>query len=127
MRKTFSSGSQLEADYAYSRAVVDGEWVFVSGTTGLNYATGEISDDVVEQAEQTFRNIKAVLDEAGASLDDTVRVQYSFTDRADIAPTAPVMKKWLGHVRPASTAVLTGLIDPRMKIEIEVTIKKQES
>ncbi len=124
MRRTISSGSRLEADYAYSRAVVDGDWVFVAGTTGMNYDTGEMSDDVVEQAEQTFRNIERVLDEAGASIDDTARVQYTVTDRADMAAVAPVLARRFGAARPAATAVIAGLIDPRMKIEIEVTVRR---
>ena len=124
MRRTISTGSRFETDYAFSRAVVDGDWVFVAGTTGMNYDTGEMSDDVVEQAEQTFRNIERVLGEAGASIDDTVRVQYTVTDRADMVAVAPVLAKWFGAARPAATAVIAGLIDPRMKIEIEVTVRR---
>ena len=125
MRRTISSGSRLEADYAFSRAVVDGDWVFVAGTTGMDYGTGGISDDVAEQAEQTFRNIQRVLDEAGASLGDTVRVQYTLTDAADLPALEPVMHRWFDTVRPAATAVIAGLVDPRMKIEIEVTVRKR--
>ena len=124
MRRTISTGSRFETDYAFSRAVVDGDWVFVAGTTGMNYDTGEMADDVVEQAEQTFRNIERVLDEAGASIDDTVRVQYTVTDRADMLAVAPVLAKRFGAARPAATAVIAGLIDPRMKIEIEVTVRR---
>ena len=124
MRRTISTGSRFETDYAFSRAVVDGDWVFVAGTTGMNYDTGEMSDDVVEQAEQTFRNIERVLAEAGASIDDTVRVQYTVTDRADMVAVAPVLAKRFGAARPAATAVIAGLIDPRMKIEIEVTVRR---
>ena len=125
MRRTISSGSQLEADYAFSRAVVDGDWVFVAGTTGMNYDTGEMPDDAEAQAEQTFRNIARVLDEAGASIDDTVRVQYTLTDASDLPALAPVMHRWFDKVRPAATAVIAGLVDPRMKIEIEVTVRKR--
>ncbi len=124
MRRTISTGSRFETDYAFSRAVVDGDWVFVAGTTGMNYDTGEMSDDVVEQAEQTFRNIERVLAEAGASIDDTVRVQYTVTDRANMVAVAPVVAKWFAAARPAATAVIAGLIDPRMKIEIEVTVRR---
>ena len=124
MRRTISSGSRLEADYAYSRAVVDGDWVFVAGTTGMDYESGAISGDVAEQAERAFRNIERVLAEAGASIDDTVRVQYTLTDRADMAALAPVLGRWFGRARPAATAVIAGLIDPRMKIEIEVTVRR---
>ncbi len=124
MRKLISSGSRFEADYAYSRAVVDGDWVFVAGTTGMNYSEGTISDDVVEQAEQAFRNIEQVLKESEASINDTVRVQYTLTDSADMQRLMPVIQKWFGVVRPAATAVVAQLIDPRMKIEIEVTVRK---
>jgi len=127
MRKKISSGSDLEARFAYSRAIVDGDWVFVSGTTGLNYATGEISDDVAEQAEQTFRNIDEALKEAGASLDDAVRVQYTLVDADDMTAIAPVLNKWLGNARPAATAIIARLLDPRMKVEVEVTIKKADN
>ena len=127
MRKTVSSGSRLEADYAYSRAVVDGDWVFVAGTTGMNYDTGEMPDDAAEQAEQAFRNIERVLAEAGASLDDTARVQYTVTDAAHMAAAAPVLKRRFDKVRPAATAVIAGLVDPRMKIEIEVTVRKRSA
>ncbi len=125
MRKLISSGSRLEADYAYSRAVVDGDWVFVAGTTGMNYSEGTISDDVVEQAEQAFRNIEQVLKESEASINDTVRVQYTLTDSADMQRLMPVMHEWFGIARPAATAVIAQLIDPRMKIEIEVTVRKR--
>lgn len=124
MRKKISSGSQLEADYAYSRAVVDGDWVFVAGTTGMNYETGEMANDAVEQAEQAFRNIERILAEADASIDDTVRVQYTLTDAGDLPALAPAMHRWLGKARPAATAVIAGLVDPRMKIEIEVTVRR---
>lgn len=124
MRRTISSGSQLEADYAYSRAVVDRDWVFVAGTTGMDYETGEMADNAAKQAEQAFRNIERVLAEAGASIADTVRVQYTVTDPAHMAAAAPVVCKWFGQTRPAATAVVAGLMDPRMKIEIEVTVRR---
>lgn len=125
MRKAISSGSRLEADYAYSRAVVDGDWVFVAGTTGMDYATGDMPDDAAAQAEQAFRTIERILNEADASIEDTVRVQYTLTDAADLPALQPVMHRWLDTVRPAATAVIAGLVDPRMKIEIEVTVRKR--
>ena len=122
-----SSGSELEARFAYSRAVVDGDWVLVSGTTGMNYATGEMPPGIVEQAEQAFENIQAALTEAGASMADVLRHRTFVTDPAEVEALAPVFEKWLGEVRPASTLVITGLVDPRMKIEIEVTARKGAS
>ncbi len=124
MRKLISSGSSFEAEIGYSRAVVDGDWMFVSGTTGFDYATMKISDDVAEQADQTFRNIQAAMVQAGFSLADSVRVHYLFPNADDFKLCWPVFKKYLGDVRPAATMFVAGLADPRMKIEIEVTAKK---
>ncbi len=125
MRKLISSGSKFESEIGYSRAVVDGEWIFVSGTTGFDYATMKISEDVAEQADQTFRNIKAAMEQAGFSLADIMRVHYLFPDAKDFEPCWPVFKKYLGDIRPAATMFVAGLADPRMKIEIEVTAKKR--
>lgn len=125
-RKQISSGSALEARFAYSRAIVDGEWVFVSGTTGMNYQTGDMPEGIAEQAEQTFQNIDRALTEAGATMADVVRYRTYVTDPAEVDALAPVFNKWLGEVRPASTLVVTALTDPRMKIEIEVTARRRE-
>ena len=125
MRKLISSGSTFEAAIGYSRAVVDGDWMFVSGTTGFDYATMKISDDVAEQADQTFRNIKAAMEQGGFQLADIVRVHYLLPDAADFEKCWPVLQKYLGDVRPAATMFAAGLADPRMKIEIEVTAKKR--
>jgi enamine deaminase RidA (YjgF/YER057c/UK114 family) len=124
MRKLISSGSSFEKSMAYSRAVVDGDWMFVSGTTGFNYDTMTISDSVVEQADQCFRNIAKAMEQGGFSLADTVRVHYLLPDAKDFEPCWPVMQKYLGDVRPAATMFVAGLVDPRMKIEIEITAKK---
>lgn len=124
MRKLISSESSFESSIGYSRAVVDGEWMFVSGTTGFNYADMTISDDVAEQADQTFLNIIAAMDQAGFSLADAVRVHYLLPNAADFEKCWPVLKKYLGEVRPAATMFVAGLADPRMKIEIEITAKK---
>lgn len=121
-----SSGSPNEEKAGYSRAVVRDGWVFVAGTTGFDYAAGTIEDDVVAQAEQTFQNIKWALDQCACPLGNVVRVQYTLTDAAYFEPCMPVMKKWLGNPAPAATAVIAGLVDPRMKIEIEVTAKLPE-
>jgi enamine deaminase RidA (YjgF/YER057c/UK114 family) len=112
---------------AYSRAVVEGDWIFVSGTTGFNYATMEISEDVAAQAEQTFLNIKAAMEKAGFGLEHIVRVHYILPKADDFPACGPVLKKFLGDVRPAATMIVAGLADPRMKIEIEVTGKKRGS
>ncbi|MEK9754708.1 MAG: RidA family protein, partial [Rhodospirillaceae bacterium] len=105
-------------------AVVDGEWVFVSGTTGFDYAKGEISDDVTEQTQQIFRNIELAVAEAGAKLADVVRAHYIVTDLAHWAPASTVIGEMFGDVRPAATAIVAGLVDPRMKVEIEVTARQ---
>jgi enamine deaminase RidA (YjgF/YER057c/UK114 family) len=120
-RRLISSGSKFEAEMAYSRAVVQGDWIFVSGTTGFDYAAMTISDDVAEQAEQTFKNIEAAMKQAGFSLADAVRVHYLLPDAADFPKCHAVMRKYLGDVRPAATMFVAGLADQRMKIEIEVT------
>ena len=124
-RQLISSGSQFEAQMAYSRAVVAGDWVFVSGTTGFDYATMRISDDVVEQARQCLENIAHALREAGAGLQDVVRVTYVLPNGADFEPCWPVLRQYFGDVRPAAMMISAGLADPRMKIEIEVTAIKQ--
>jgi len=120
-RRLISSGSTFEEAIGYSRAVVDGGWVHVSGTTGFDYSTMTISEDVVEQVEQCLRNIDAALREAGASIADVVRVRYIFPDRADFEPCWPVLRRWFGEVRPAATMLMCGLSDPRMRVEIEAT------
>jgi enamine deaminase RidA (YjgF/YER057c/UK114 family) len=126
-RKLISSGSRFEAEIGYSRAVVDGEWIFVSGTTGFDYATMTIADDVVAQCEQAMRNIDAALKEAGAAMADIVRVRYIVLRREDFEPCWPVLKKYLGEVRPAATMIEAGMSDPRMKIEIEVTARRRKT
>ncbi len=124
-RRFMTSGSSFERDIGYARAVVDGEWIFVSGTTGFDYAAGTIADDVVEQCRQCLRNIAVAMEEAGFSLGDAVRVHYLFPDRADFEPCWPLLREAFGGVRPAATMMVAGLADPRMKIEIEVTGKRR--
>ena len=124
-RRLISSGSTFEHEIGYSRAVVAGEWVFVSGTTGFDYATMTIEDDVVAQAEQTVRNIEHALREAGASLADVVRVHYILPSAAEFPRCWPVLRSAFGEIRPAATMIEAGLSDPRMKIEIEVTALKR--
>lgn len=122
-RRLVSSGSTFERDIGYSRAVVDGEWVFVSGTTGFDYATMTISDDLEQQAEQCLRNIAAALGQAGAAMADVVRVTYLLPRAEDFPQCWPVLRRWFGEVRPAATMMSVGLADPRMRIEIEVTAR----
>jgi enamine deaminase RidA (YjgF/YER057c/UK114 family) len=122
-RRLISSGSTFEEQIGYSRAVVDGEWVFVSGTTGFDYATMTISDDVVAQADQCLRNIADALAQAGATMADIVRVNYILPNATDFPACWPTLKRYLGDVRPAATMIAAGLADPRMKIEIQVTAR----
>jgi len=122
-RTLISSGSRFEDQIGYSRAVVDGDYVWVSGTTGYDYKAMTIVPDAVGQATQCFENIAAALTEAGASLDDVVRVLFIVPDRADWEPCWPVIKRYLGGARPASTLIHAGLQTDAMRIEIEVTAK----
>ena len=120
-KKLISSGSTFEQQIGYSRAVAMGEWVFVSGTTGFDYAAMTIPEDVVQQAEQCMKNIDAALQEADAGVADVVAVTYTLPDAQDFEPCWPVLRKYFGEVRPAATMISASLADPRMKIEIEVT------
>ena len=124
-RKLISSGSSFEAQIGYSRAVVDGEWVFVSGTTGFDYATMTIAEGVAAQTEQCLRNIVQALGQAGARLEDVVRATYILPVAAEFEQCWPVLRKYFGDIRPAATMISAGLLDPRIRIEIEVTAKKQ--
>jgi enamine deaminase RidA (YjgF/YER057c/UK114 family) len=124
VRRLISSGSSFERDIGYSRAVVDGDLVFVSGTTGFDYRTMTISGEVVEQAEQCMRNIVEALVEAGSRIEDVVRVRYILPKLEDFEPCWPVLRRYFGEIRPAATMISAGLSDPRMRIEIEVTAVK---
>ncbi|MFD3585893.1 RidA family protein [Streptomyces sp. NPDC058683] len=123
-RQVILSGSVFEEQIGYARAVVDGDWVHVSGTTGFDYAEMTISEDVVEQAEQCLRNIGAALAEARCGFKDVVRVRYLLPAREDFEPCWPVLRRVFGDVRPAATMMVCGLADPRMKIEIEVYARR---
>lgn len=120
-RRLISSGSSFERDIGYSRAVVQGDWVFVSGTTGFDYKTMTISGDLAEQTEQCLRNIDAALHQAGATLADVVRVTYVLPDADQFPQCWPILRRYFGEIRPAAMMISAGLADPRMKIEIEVT------
>ena len=123
MVKRISTGSPFEQKIGYSRAVVDGDWVFVSGTTGFDYATMTISPDLAEQTERCLQNIEAALAEAGASLRDVVRVMYVLPNAAEFPQCWPILRRYFGEIRPASMMISAGLADPRMRIEIEVTAR----
>jgi enamine deaminase RidA (YjgF/YER057c/UK114 family) len=122
-RRLISSGSTFEAQIGYSRAVVDGDWIFVSGTTGFDYSNMSLADEVVAQAEQTMRNIGAALAEAGAGFADVVRVTYILPDADEFPKCWPVLRRYFGEVRPAATMISAGLVDKRLRIEIEVTAR----
>jgi enamine deaminase RidA (YjgF/YER057c/UK114 family) len=126
-RQRISSGSTFEELAGYSRAIVDGDWVFVSGTTGFDYKAGTIAPDAVEQTHQCFRNIQWALEQAKSGLKDMVRIQIHITDPADFAKIAPVIGQYCREARPANTTVVAQLVDPRMKIEIEVTARRDMS
>ena len=123
MRRLISSGSSFEQVAGYSRAVVDGDYVHVAGTTGFDYATMTIAADPVAQTHQCFRNIAAALEQAGCALDDVVRVHYYLTEAALFETVAPIFGQYFARARPAATALICGLVDPRMAIEIEVTAR----
>lgn len=126
-RRRLSTGSTFEQDIGYSRAVVvddrDGAWVFVSGTTGFDYVTMTIAHDVVTQCEQVLATLRAVLAEAGGSLDDVVRARYLVTDRDDFVACHALLATAFASARPAATMAVVGLSDPRMRIEVEVTAR----
>jgi enamine deaminase RidA (YjgF/YER057c/UK114 family) len=125
-RRLISQGSPFEAKIGYSRAVVDGAWIFVAGTTGYDYATMTLSEDPAEQTRQTLRNIGWALDAAGASFADVVRVRYIVTDRADWPKCWDALQEVFGDVRPAATMIVADLQEPEMKIEIEVTARRRD-
>ena len=123
--RLIASGSTFETEVAYSRAVVDDDWIFVAGTTGFDYSTMSISSDVVEQTEQAFRNIDAALRQAGSALTDVVRVTYILPDAREFPRCWPVLRKYFGDIRPAATMISAGLADERLRIEIEVTARRR--
>lgn len=124
-RRLISSGSTFEQEIGYSRAVRDGKWIFVSGTTGFDYRTMTIPDGIAEQTEQCLRNIASALAEAGATLADVVRVTYIVPNASEFKETWPILRRYFADIRPAATMISAGLADPRMRIEIEVTARKR--
>ncbi|MEM7122925.1 MAG: RidA family protein [Pseudomonadota bacterium] len=125
MRRKIYSGSAFEELAGYARAVVDDDWIFVSGTTGYDYATGDISPDAVEQTRQCFRNISEALERAGSSLADVVRVVIYIVEQDDFEAIARVVGEHFRDIRPANTTVICALTKPEMKVEIEVTARRQ--
>jgi len=125
-RKLVSSGSDFEKVMGYSRAVVQGDWCFVSGTTGYDYTTMTMPESVADQARNCFKTISAVLEGEGFSLSDAVRVQYTIKDVALVDDVVPALGKFLSDIRPAATMVVADLIKPEMKIEIQVTAFRGE-
>ncbi|KAH7382015.1 endoribonuclease [Cadophora sp. MPI-SDFR-AT-0126] len=123
-RKNITSHSEFEDVIGYSRAVVTGSWIEVSGTTGVHYDTGFIAPSVIEQTEQAFINIAAALEQAGATLRDVVRVRYILPDKKEFSQIWPTLRAVWGHVRPAATMMEAGLMNDEMKIAIEVTARK---
>jgi enamine deaminase RidA (YjgF/YER057c/UK114 family) len=123
-KRLISSGSAFEAVAGYSRAVVEGAYVHVAGTTGFDYAAMTIADDAAAQAHQCFRNIDGALQQAGCTLDDVVRVRYYLVDAGSFKTLAPIFGEYFARARPAATAIICGLVDPRMKIEVEVTARR---
>lgn len=121
--RRISSGSVFEERIGYCRAVVSGDWVFVSGTTGFDYATMTLAEDVVPQCEQALTNIEVALRHAGATLGDVVRVRYIVPNPADFEACWPALRRAFGAAPPAATMIVAGLLDPRMRIEIEVTAR----
>jgi enamine deaminase RidA (YjgF/YER057c/UK114 family) len=126
VRERISQGSTFEEQIGYSRAVVDGRWVFVAGTTGFDYSTMTISDDIVEQVDQTLANIDDALTRAGSCAADVVRTTYYLPDADDFEACWPSLRAYFNEARPAATMLVVGLSDPRMKIEVEVTALKPE-
>jgi enamine deaminase RidA (YjgF/YER057c/UK114 family) len=124
-RKLISSGSTFEAEIGYSRAVVQGDWVFVSGTTGFDYSTMTIPEGLEAQTQQCLENIAKALEQAGSSIADVVRVTYVLPNGGDFQKCWPVLRRYFGKVRPAAMMISAGLADPRMLIEIEVTALRQ--
>ena len=125
MRKLISTGSPFEEKFAYSRAVVQGDWCFCAGTTGFDYQSMTMPEDPAEQTRNIFETIRRALDEAGFALSDIVRLQCTVTDPAHWEASAAVVREYMGDVRPANTTVVSDLIDPSMKIEIEATAMRR--
>ncbi|MEL6219698.1 MAG: RidA family protein [Pseudomonadota bacterium] len=126
-RRHISTGSPFETEFAYSRALVQGNWCFVAGTTGYDYDAMQMPESPLEQARNAFATIRGVLGEAGFALEDVVRVQYTITEPSVQAQIAPALREAFADVRPAATMVVAGLVAPEMKVEIEVTALRRDA
>ena len=126
-RRLISTGSPFEKEAGYSRAVADGDWCFVSGTTGYDYATMTMPDSVEDQTRNCLDTIARALEEAGFALGDVVRAHYYVTDREFVQRVYPILGERFGHIRPAATMIVCGLAEPEMKIEIEVTALRRSA
>ena len=125
-RQLISTGSPFEKTAGYSRAVIDGDFAFVAGTTGYDYSTMTMPPDVTSQSRNCFKTIEAALKEGGFALADVVRATYYITDANDADAHFAVCGEFLGEIRPAATLlVVTALYKPEMKVEIEVTAKRR--
>lgn len=127
MRRLISTGSPFEKTAGYSRAVAQGDWCFVSGTTGYDYATMTMPDGVEDQTRNCMTTISKALEEAGFALADVVRVHYYITDRAFVDIVFPILGQYFGDIRPAATMIVCGLNKPEMKIEIEATALRRSA
>lgn len=123
-RQLISTGSPFEQTMGYSRALVQGDWCFVSGVTGYDYATMEMPETVAAQARNCFETISRVLQEAGFEMQNIARVQYTVTDRALVPELQPILETYFGEIRPAATMVIADLIEEAMLVEIEITAFK---
>ena len=126
-RRWVEDHSEFEKQIGYARAVIDGDFVFVSGTTGYDYVTMTIEPDVLAQAEQCMRNLGEALQAAGSGFDEVVRVRYIFPDRSDFEPCWPIFRRYLGRARPAATMIVAGLLNESMRLEVEVTARVKRS
>jgi enamine deaminase RidA (YjgF/YER057c/UK114 family) len=124
-RRLISTGSPFEKTAGYSRAVVDGDWCFVAGTTGYDYATMTMPETVEEQTRNCLATIRRTLSEAGFAMEDVVRARYHVTDRAFVNRVFPILGETFGEIRPAATMTICQLNEPEMLVEIEVTAKRR--
>lgn len=125
-RRRISTGSPFEKIAGYSRAVVDGDWCFVAGTTGYDYATMTMPDAVEDQTRNCLETMEAILEQAGFDMADVVRARYYVTARDHVRRVYPILGEWFGDILPAATMLVCGLAEPEMKIEIEVTALRRD-